>query len=64
MQFLLQGYEMDPVAILKSAMFKEDYRQMVIVKDIEIFFNVRTPCFTLYWKSPCLHIFLMATSLG
>lgn len=37
MQFLLQGYEMDPVAILKSAMFKEDYRQMVIVKDIEIY---------------------------
>ncbi len=37
MQFLLQGYEMDPVEILKSAMFKEDYRQMVIVKDIEIF---------------------------
>ncbi|NOY95499.1 MAG: GTP cyclohydrolase I FolE [Chlorobi bacterium] len=36
-QFLLQGYEMDPVKILKSAMFKEDYRQMVIVKDIEIF---------------------------
>ena len=37
MQFLTQGYDMDPVAILKSAMFKEDYRQMVIVKDIEIF---------------------------
>ncbi len=37
MQFLLQGYKMDPVEILKSAMFKEDYRQMVIVKDIEIF---------------------------
>lgn len=37
MQFLLQGYEMDPVRILESAMFKEDYRQMVIVKDIEIF---------------------------
>jgi GTP cyclohydrolase I len=37
MQFLLQGYEMDPVDILKSAMFKEDYRQMVIVKDIEIY---------------------------
>ncbi len=37
MQFLLQGYEMDPVEILKSAMFKEDYRQMVIVKDIEIY---------------------------
>lgn len=37
MQFLLQGYRMDPVEILKSAMFKEDYRQMVIVKDIEIY---------------------------
>lgn len=37
MQFLLQGYEMDPVRILESAMFKEDYRQMVIVKDIEIY---------------------------
>lgn len=37
MQFLLQGYEMNPVEILRSAMFKEDYRQMVIVKDIEIY---------------------------
>ena len=37
MQFLLQGYKTDPVKILKSAMFKEDYRQMVIVKDIEIY---------------------------
>ncbi len=37
MQFLTQGYQQDPVGILKSAMFKEDYRQMVLVKDIEIF---------------------------
>ncbi len=37
MQFLLQGYEQDPEEILSSAMFKEDYRQMVIVKDIEIY---------------------------
>ena len=37
MQFLLQGYKTNPVEILKSAMFKEDYRQMVIVKDIEIY---------------------------
>ena len=37
MQFLLQGYQTDPVEILRSAMFKEDYRQMVIVKDIEIY---------------------------
>lgn len=37
MQFLMQGYEMDPEEILKSALFKEDYRQMVVVKDIELF---------------------------
>jgi GTP cyclohydrolase I len=37
MQFLLQGYKTDPVEILQSAMFQEDYRQMVIVKDIEIY---------------------------
>ncbi len=37
MQFLLQGYKTDPIEILRSAMFKEDYRQMVIVKDIEIY---------------------------
>jgi len=37
MQFLLQGYKTDPAEILKSAMFKEDYKQMVIVKDIEIY---------------------------
>lgn len=37
MQFFTQGYEMDPVGILKSAMFAENYRQMVIVKNIEIY---------------------------
>ncbi|MCK5821199.1 MAG: GTP cyclohydrolase I FolE, partial [Bacteroidales bacterium] len=37
MQFLTQGYEMNPVEILKSAMFKEDYKQMVLVKNIEIY---------------------------
>lgn len=37
MQFLTQGYHMAPDEILRSAMFKEDYRQMVIVKDIEIY---------------------------
>ncbi len=37
MQFLTHGYDLDPAEILRSAMFKEDYRQMVIVKDIEIY---------------------------
>jgi GTP cyclohydrolase I len=36
-QFLTQGYDHDPKQILLSAKFKEDYRQMVIVKDIDIF---------------------------
>ncbi|MFZ4463570.1 MAG: GTP cyclohydrolase I FolE [Bacteroidales bacterium] len=36
-QFLTQGYDHDPREILLSARFKEDYREMVIVKDIEIF---------------------------
>jgi GTP cyclohydrolase IA len=37
MQFLTHGYDLDPSEILRSAMFKEDYRQMVVVKDIEIY---------------------------
>ncbi|TXE11934.1 GTP cyclohydrolase I FolE [Seonamhaeicola algicola] len=37
MQFLTQGYEQDPVEILTSAMFKESYNEMVIVKDIELY---------------------------
>ena len=37
MQFFTHGYDMNPAEILKSAMFKEDYKQMVIVKDIEIY---------------------------
>lgn len=37
MQFLTKGYNEDPKEILLSAKFKEDYRQMVIVKDIEIY---------------------------
>ncbi|WP_241687935.1 MULTISPECIES: GTP cyclohydrolase I FolE [Ancylomarina] len=37
MQFLTQGYHVKPEEILQSAMFKEDYRQMVIVKDIEVY---------------------------
>lgn len=37
MQFLTHGYDLDPKAILESALFKEDYRQIVVVKDIEIY---------------------------
>jgi len=37
MQFLTHGYDLKPDEILRSAMFKEDYRQMVLVKNIEIY---------------------------
>lgn len=37
MQFLTQGYDIDPAEIMKAAMFSEDYSQMVIVKDIEVY---------------------------
>lgn len=37
MQYLTHGYDTDPSEILKSAMFAEDYSQMVLVKDIELY---------------------------
>jgi len=37
MLFLTQGYRQDAVEILKSAMFKETYSEMVIIKDIELY---------------------------
>ena len=37
MQTLTRGYRMDPKAVLNSAKFKEDYSQMVIVKNIDFY---------------------------
>ena len=37
MQFLTHGYELDPLEILKSALFTEDHQQMIVVKDIEVY---------------------------
>lgn len=37
LQFLTHGYQLKPSEILRSAMFKEDYSQMVVVKDLEVF---------------------------
>lgn len=36
-QFLTRGYDMDPVSVLKSALFKEEYNEMVLIKDIEVY---------------------------
>ena len=35
--YLTHGYDLNPTDILKSAMFKEEYSQMVLVKDIEVY---------------------------
>jgi len=37
LQYLTHGYDLEPAEILRSAMFKEEYQQMVIVKDIELY---------------------------
>ena len=37
LQFLTHGYDLDPGEILRTAMFREEYQQMVIVKDIEVY---------------------------
>jgi GTP cyclohydrolase I len=37
LQYLTHGYDINPAKILKSAMFKEEYSQMVVVKDIEVY---------------------------
>ena len=37
MKFLTSGYSMNPKEILEGAMFKEDYNEMVIIKDIELY---------------------------
>jgi GTP cyclohydrolase IA len=37
LQFLTHGYDLDPAEILRAAMFREEYQQMVIVKDIEVY---------------------------
>jgi len=37
MLFLTQGYEMDPCGILNSAIFTDDYKEMIVVKNIEFY---------------------------
>ena len=37
MQFFTHGYRMDPASIIESAVFTEEYSEMVIVKDIEVY---------------------------
>ncbi|MBR2947913.1 MAG: GTP cyclohydrolase I FolE [Bacteroidales bacterium] len=56
MQFLTQGYTQDGSEILRSAMFKEDYRQMVIVKDIELYSMCEHHMLPFYGKAHVAYI--------
>lgn len=53
---LTRGYKMDPLAVLQSAKFKEDYRQMVIVKDINFFSLCEHHMLPFYGKAHVAYI--------
>lgn len=55
-QFLTQGYNYDPKEIIGSAKFKEDYRQMVIVKDIELYSMCEHHMIPFYGKAHVAYI--------
>lgn len=56
MQYLTQGYIVDGEEILRQAMFKEDYRQMVIVKDIELYSLCEHHLLPFYGKAHVAYI--------
>ena len=51
MDFLTNGYQKNPTEILKSAMFAQDYSQMVLVKDIELYSLCEHHMLPFFWKS-------------
>ncbi len=56
MQFLTKGYQEDPKAILQSALFKEDYQNMVIVKNIELYSLCEHHILPFYGKAHIAYI--------
>ena len=56
MLFLTQGYKIDPLAVLSSAKFKEDYQQMIIVKDIEFYSLCEHHMLPFYGKAHVAYI--------
>ena len=56
MQFLTKGYEEDGDQIIKSAIFKEEYKQMVLVKDIELYSMCEHHMLPFYGKAHVAYI--------
>lgn len=56
MRTLTRGYDMDPVAVINSAKFSEDYDQMVIVKDIRFYSLCEHHLLPFYGKAHVAYI--------
>ena len=56
MQFLTKGYEEDGSAIIQSAMFREEYSQMVVVKDIELYSMCEHHMLPFYGKAHIAYV--------
>lgn len=56
MAFLTRGYTQDPHEILRSAMFKEEYKQMVLVKDIQLYSLCEHHMLPFYGKAHVAYI--------
>lgn len=56
MQFLTKGYQEDGAEILRSAMFREEYHQMVVVKDIELYSMCEHHMLPFYGKAHVAYI--------
>jgi len=56
MQFLTHGYHANPEQILRSALFREEYREMVIVKDIEVYSMCEHHMLPFYGKAHVAYI--------
>ena len=56
MAFLTKGYDENPLDIIRSAMFREEYRQMVLVKDIELYSLCEHHMLPFYGKAHVAYI--------